>query len=98
MLTSLGVTDQTQRVSGFDPGAAGQSPDDRWVDGRVSLKGELFQPFWAGKARVADAPFGATSGAVVAFGDHQLREEPEVGQLFAFGRGADLGEPVADGG
>jgi hypothetical protein len=63
---SAGVTDQTQWVSGLDPSAGGQLADDCGVDGRVGLKGELFQSFWPGKPGVADAPFGAAAGAVVA--------------------------------
>ncbi|MDH6246085.1 hypothetical protein M2432_003741 [Mycobacterium sp. OTB74] len=56
------VTDQTQWVSGLDPGAAGQLTDDRRVDGRVSLKRELLQPFWPGKPSLADAAPGAPGG------------------------------------
>ena len=88
-----GVTNQAQRVSGFDPGAGGQLTDDGGVDGRVGVKGELLQPFRPGESRVANAAFSAASGAVVAFGDHQLGQEPQVGQLLAFGGGGDLGEP-----
>lgn len=47
---------------------------------------------------MVDAPCGTAPVPVVALGHHQLGEEAEVGQLFAFGRGGDLAEPVADGG
>jgi hypothetical protein len=47
---------------------------------------------------VVDAPRGAAPFPVVALGHHQLGEEAKVGQLFAFGRGGDLAEPLADGG
>jgi hypothetical protein len=33
---------------------------------------------------------------VVALGHHQLGQEPQIRQLFTFGRGGDLGEPIAD--
>ena len=92
------VVDQAQRVSCLDPHAGGQLPGDRRVDREVSVKRELLQPFWAGKASVADAPFDAAAGTILAFCDQQLREKPQVGQLFALGGGGDLGEPVADGG
>src|SRR5215208_7823687 len=92
-----GVPDQTQWVSGLDPGAGGQLPDDGGVDGRVGVKRELLQPFWSWKGRVADAAFGAAAGSVVAFGYHQLRQKPQIGQLLALGGGGDLGESVTDG-
>src|SRR5262245_41223768 len=93
-----GVTDQTQRVSGLDPPAGGQLPDDRRVDGRVGVKEELLQPFWPWRTGVADSEFGAAAGAGVAFGGHQLGQKPEVGHLFTFSGGGDLGEPLPDGG
>jgi hypothetical protein len=98
VLTSLGVTDQTHGVTGLDPGAGGQLSDDGRFDGGVSLKGELLQPFWPGKPGVADAAFGAAAGSVVAFGDHHLRQKPQVGQLLTLGGSSDLGKPVTNGG
>src|SRR5829696_3037328 len=88
-----GVPDQTQWVSGLDPGAGGQLPDD----GGVGVKRELLQPFWSWKGRVADAAFGAAAASVVAFSDHQLRQKPQIGQLLALGGRGDLGESVTDG-
>jgi hypothetical protein len=69
--------------------------DDRGVDGRVGVKGELLQPFWSWKAGVADAAFGAAAGSIVAFGDHQLRHKPQIRQLLTLGRGGDLGESAS---
>src|ERR1700739_2758971 len=97
-LAGTRVPDQTQWMSCLDPGAAGQLSDDRGIDGRVGVKGKLLQPFWPWKTRVADAPLGAAAGAVVAFGDHQLRQKPEIGQLLTLGCGGDFGEPISDGG
>ena len=56
MLTSLGVTDQTQRMSALDPRAGGQLADHRGIDSRIGLKGELLQPLRVGEARSTDAP------------------------------------------
>src|SRR5262249_46349732 len=72
--------------------------DHRGVDRRVSVEGELLQPFWAGKAGFPDPPHGATPVAVVTFGHDQLGQKPEVGQLLAFRGGSDLGESVTHGG
>src|ERR1700756_4064286 len=84
-------------MSGLDPRAGGQLTDDRRVDGRVGLKGELLQPLWSGKPGVADAPLGAPTSAVVAFGDYQFRQKTEIGHLLTLSCCGDLGEPVPDG-
>jgi hypothetical protein len=75
MLTSPRVTDQTQRMTGLDPRAGGQLSDHRGIDRRIGLKGELLQALRARETGSADAPFGAATGAVVAFGDHQLGQK-----------------------
>jgi hypothetical protein len=52
----------------------------------------------AGEAGIADAPLGAATGPVIAFGDHQLGQKAEIAQLLTLSGSSDLGEPVADGG
>ena len=84
----------TDAVSPAPSGAHATS----WLTARATicgLKGELLQPFWPGKPGAADAPFGAPTGAVVAFSDHQLRQKPQIGQLLTLGGGGDLSQPVA---
>ena len=60
--------------------------DDRGVGVEV----ELLDALVAGEPGVVDAPDGAALVPVVALGHHQLGEEPQVGQLLAFGGGGDL--------
>jgi hypothetical protein len=99
VLTSLGVTDQAQWSSGLDPGAAGQLPDHGGVDRRVGLKEDSSNRFGRGNPasrmrRSARLRVQSSHSAIT----HQLRQEPEVGHLFALGGRRDLGEAVPDGG
>jgi hypothetical protein len=86
-LPVAGVADQAQWVPGLDPVAGRQLVDDSGADGWVGVKVEVVDALVAREGGVVDAAGGAAAVPVVAFGHHQLGEEPEVGQLLALGCG-----------
>jgi transposase len=71
----------------------GEGAIGRWRGGRAELTTECqaFRGVLAAKVvvcRPADPEakaFGAAAGSVVAFGDHQLRQKPQIGQLLTRG-------------
>jgi hypothetical protein len=70
------VPDQTQRFTVADPVARGELVHRGGVDGGVGGEVELLEPFRAGESGRGESSAGATPSAVVAFGHHQLGQNP----------------------